>query len=262
MQHEMTIRLFCFSSIFLIVALFEYFFPKRKLQLNKTLRWLNNLVLIFINTLTLRLIFPVAAVGIALWCQTHGFGVLNYLELPQILRTIIAFVVLDFAIYLQHVMFHYIPVLWRFHKVHHADQDIDVTTGLRFHPIEIVLSMLIKFAVVVFVGAPVIAVVVFEIVLNATAMFNHGNISLPKKIDAVIRFFIVTPDMHRVHHSTIVKEINSNFGFNFSIWDKLFGTYIAQPSKGHINMKIGLKEYTDSKITQKLINILKMPFLK
>ncbi len=196
----------------------------------------------------------------ALWCEVNSIGILNYLNISQVFKIIVAFIVLDFAIYLQHVLFHYVPVLWRFHKVHHADQDIDVTTGLRFHPLEMILSMIIKMIVVAVVGAPVLAVIIFEVVLNATAMFNHGNIGLPKVFDSIIRLFIVTPDMHRVHHSTIVKETNSNFGFNLSIWDRVFKTYKAQPSKGHIDMDIGLDEYRDRKTTQKLASMLKMPF--
>ena len=262
MPHETLIRLSFFIGIFVLLIIWEFIVPRRNLEVSKTLRWKNNLYIIIINTVLLRLLFPVAAVGVAVWCSYHSVGFLNIIFIPEILKIIVAFLILDFAIYLQHIIFHYIPIFWKFHKVHHADQDIDVTTGLRFHPIEIVLSMLIKFAVVVFVGAPVIAVIVFEVVLNATAMFNHSNIRLPKKIDAFIRFFIVTPDMHRVHHSTIVKEANSNFGFNFAIWDRLFGTYIAQPRKGHLDMDIGLDEYRDSRTTQKLINMLKMPFLK
>lgn len=194
--------------------------PKRKLQQKKSTRWLNNLLLIFINTILLRLIFPVAAVGVALFCELNKIGVLNYFEFAESLKIVIAFIVLDLSIYLQHVLFHHIPILWSIHKVHHADMDIDVTTGLRFHPFEMILSMLIKIVVVTIIGAPVLAVIIFEIVLNATAMFNHGNIGLTKNVDKILRVFIITPDMHRVHHSTVVGETNSNFGFNFSIWDR------------------------------------------
>ncbi|MGQ4002175.1 sterol desaturase family protein [Francisellaceae bacterium CB299] len=257
---ETTIRMSFFLGVLLLVIVSEIFFPKRALRLKKSLRWANNLTLVFINTILLRLLFPIAAVGVALWCEVNSIGILNYLNISQIFKIIIAFIVLDFAIYLQHVLFHYVPVLWRFHKVHHTDQDIDVTTGLRFHPLEMILSMIIKMIVVAVVGAPMLAVIIFEIVLNATAMFNHGNIGLPKVFDSIIRLFIVTPDMHRVHHSTIVSEANSNFGFNLSVWDRLFKTYKAQPSKGHTNMDIGLDEYRDRNITQKLASMLKMPF--
>lgn len=172
----------------------------------------------------------------------------------------IAVLVLDLAIYLQHVAFHFLPTLWRLHRVHHADMDFDVTTGLRFHPLEIVLSMLIKFAVVIFIGAPVLAVIVFEIVLNAAAMFNHGNVRLPKSLDRLLRWVIVTPDMHRVHHSVIVKETNSNFGFNFSWWDRLFATYRAQPKAGHEQMDIGFTQYREVKQSQGLWGMLLIPF--
>ena len=238
----------------------EIFFHKRSLKLSRKFRWTNNIALILLDTIILRILFPFAATSVALWCQINGVGILHQLHIYFVLQIIIAFVVLDLAIYFQHILFHYIPFLWRFHKVHHTDQDIDVTTGLRFHPIEMVLSMLIKFAVIVIIGAPVLAVIIFEVVLNATSMFNHGNINLLKKLDKVMRFIVVTPDVHRVHHSTIVKETNSNFGFNLIIWDKLFKTYKAQPSKGHLDMDIGLEGYLSSRVTQKLINILKMPF--
>ena len=261
-MNEAIIRLSVFISVLIVIMLLEIVSPRRQLKLSRKLRWLNNLILIIINTIVLRLVFPFAAVGAALWCQINQVGVLNYLDISPIFKVIIAFVVLDFAIYLQHILFHFVPVLWRFHKVHHVDLDFDVTSGIRFHPIEMILSMLIKFAVIAVIGVPVLAVIIFEVVLNATSMFNHGNIRLPQKLDSLIRVFIVTPDMHRVHHSSIVKETNSNFGFNFAIWDKLFSTYIAQPSKGHIDMDIGLKEYKDSNTTQKLVNILKIPFFK
>ncbi|QLE78673.1 sterol desaturase family protein [Francisella sp. Scap27] len=257
---EVTIRLIFFIGMLLIVATLELFLPKRKLQQKKSTRWLNNLLLIFINTILLRLIFPVAAVGVALFCELNKIGVLNYFEFAESLKIVIAFIVLDLSIYLQHVLFHHIPILWSIHKVHHADMDIDVTTGLRFHPFEMILSMLIKIVVVTIIGAPVLAVIIFEIVLNATAMFNHGNIGLTKNVDKILRVFIITPDMHRVHHSTVVGETNSNFGFNFSIWDRFFKTYKAQPSKGHYEMNIGLDEYKDARTTQSIKGMLEIPF--
>lgn len=257
---EVTIRLIFFIGVLLIVVTLELFFPKRKLQQKKSIRWLNNLLLVFINTILLRVLFPIAAVGVALFCEINKIGILNYFEITQLLKIVIAFIVLDFSIYLQHLIFHYISILWRIHKVHHADMDIDVTTGLRFHPLEMILSMLIKMVVVAIIGAPVLAVIIFEIILNASSLFNHGNIKLPRIFDKILRFFIVTPDMHRIHHSTIVNETNSNFGFNFSIWDRLFKTYKAQPIKGHYDMNIGLDEYRDTKTTQSIKSMLKMPF--
>ncbi|WP_245806437.1 sterol desaturase family protein [Francisella halioticida] len=250
MHYETIIRLGFFIGIFLVIALWELFAPMRKLKIPKKKRWLNNLVLVVLNTLAVKFIFPTTAVGIALLCGHYSLGILNILQIPLWFKVVIAFLVLDFAIYTQHVLFHYLPLLWRFHKVHHIDLDYDVTTGLRFHPIEIVLSMLIKFAVICFIGAPVLAVVIFEVTLNGLALFNHGNIRIFKKLDKFLRVFIVTPDVHRIHHSTVPSETNSNFGFNLIFWDKLLGTYKKQPKKGHISMDIGLDEYKNSK-TQK-----------
>lgn len=257
---EPIIRLSCFIGVLIIVAILEIAFPKRKLQLKKSLRWSNNLLLVFINTILLRLIFPIAAVGVALYSQVYQIGLLNYLEVPQLFAVVIAFIILDLSIYCQHLIFHHIPILWSIHKVHHADMDIDVTTGLRFHPLEMILSMLVKMLVIIIIGAPALAVIVFEIILNASSLFNHGNIGLPKPLDKILRVLIVTPDMHRVHHSTIVNETNSNFGFNLSIWDRVFKTYKADPTKGHLNMDIGLDEYKDPKISQGIKGMLKIPF--
>ncbi|MED7818699.1 MULTISPECIES: sterol desaturase family protein [unclassified Francisella] len=262
MNYEAIIRLFFFVGIFLIVALWELVAPMRKSKISKKKRWSNNLVLVVLNTLVVRFIFPTTAVGVALLCNDYGLGLLNILDIPFWSKILIALLVLDFAIYIQHVLFHYLPLLWRFHKVHHIDLDYDVTTGLRFHPAEIVLSMLIKFAVICFIGAPILAVIIFEVTLNGLALFNHGNIKLLKRLDDFLRFFIVTPDVHRVHHSVIPSETNSNFGFNLVIWDKLFGTYKKQPQKGHILMDIGLDKYKDPKITQRLDSMLKIPFLR
>ncbi|ABO47074.1 sterol desaturase family protein [Francisella tularensis] len=262
MSYELEVRLGFFLLILVTVSLWELLAPMRRLKISKQTRWINNLLLVFLNTLLLRLIFPTAAVGVAVFCQHYNLGLLNITAIPIWLKVLIAFLVLDFTIYLQHVLFHYLPLLWRFHKVHHIDLDYDVTTGLRFHPVEIFLSMLIKFMIVFLVGAPVSAVIIFEIVLNGTSLFNHGNIRLPRYFDKFLRLFMVTPDTHRVHHSTIPKETNSNFGFNLIWWDKLMGTYLAQPKKGHIDMDIGLSEYTDPKQTQNLISMLKIPFSK
>ncbi|AEB28228.1 sterol desaturase family protein [Francisella hispaniensis] len=262
MNYELVARLGFFLLILFIVSLWELLAPVREQKISKQTRWINNLLLAFLNTLLLRLIFPTVAVGVAVFCQYYNLGLLNVVAIPMWLKILIAFLALDFTIYLQHVLFHYLPLLWRFHKIHHIDLDYDVTTGLRFHPVEIVLSMMIKFMAVFLVGAPVLAVIIFEIVLNGTSLFNHGNIRLPRYFDKFLRLFMVTPDTHRVHHSTILKETNSNFGFNLIWWDKLMGTYLAQPKKGHIDMDIGLSEYTDPKQTQNLISMLKIPFSK
>lgn len=247
MKNEVTIRVACFAFVFILIAAWELLVPRRVLTTSKTTRWVSNLGITFLNPLIVHLLFPVLAAGMALKAYESGWGVLNIFELPYWLALVIGVAVLDLAIYLQHVIFHSIPLLWRLHMVHHADLDFDVTTGLRFHPIEIVLSMGIKLTAVVLLGPPVTAVLIFEVLLNATAMFNHGNIRLPLKLDWVLRFIIVTPDMHRVHHSVIIRETNSNFGFNLPWWDRLFGTYRDQPAKGHGDMTIGISQFRDPK---------------
>jgi sterol desaturase/sphingolipid hydroxylase (fatty acid hydroxylase superfamily) len=260
MQHEPAIRMGFFFGVLAVMALWEIAAPRRALTVSKAVRWANNLGLVFFNSFLLRLIFPAAAVGVAAFATENGWGLLNYFELPIVLAVVISVVAMDFIIYLQHVLVHAVPVLWRLHRVHHADLDYDVTTGVRFHPIEIILSMLIKFATIVGLGPPVVAVVIFEVLLNALAMFNHGNVRLPLGLDRVLRLFVVTPDMHRVHHSVEDNEANSNFGFNLSIWDRLFGTYIAQPRGGHKGMTIGIHGYRDPKQVDQLPGMLALPF--
>ncbi len=247
MGHETAIRLGVFLGVFILVAVAEMLAPRRVLSMPKGMRWFSNLGIVFISTLAVRALFPLAAVGMALLVEERGWGLLNNFAIPYWLAVVIAVVVLDFIIYLQHVMFHAVPLLWRLHMMHHADLDFDVTTGARFHPIEIVISMLIKLAVISVLGPPVLAVLIFEVLLNATAMFNHSNWRIPLAVDRVLRFFVVTPDMHRVHHSVIARETNSNFGFNLPWWDRLFGTYRAQPQQGHEDMTIGLTQFRDPK---------------
>lgn len=261
MTNEKFIRMGFFFGILTTMALWEILAPKRALTVSKAVRWTNNLGLVFFNSFLLRLIFPAAAVGMAAFVSAQGWGIINYYEAPFWLAVIVSVVILDFIIYLQHVMVHAIPALWRLHRVHHADLDIDVTTGARFHPIEIILSMLIKFATIVVLGPPVVAVVIFEVLLNATAMFNHGNVRLPKQLDRFLRWFIVTPDMHRVHHSVEDDEANSNFGFNLPWWDRLFGTYRDQPRAGHEAMTIGIHKYRTTKEVSWLPGILWLPFI-
>jgi len=261
LQNEVPIRLGFFFGVFAVMALWELVAPRRALTVSKALRWANNLGLVFFNSFVLRLIFPMAAVGVAAFAAQQGWGLLNYYQLPFILAVVLSVVAMDFVIYLQHVLVHAVPVLWRLHRVHHADLDYDVTTGARFHTLEIILSMLIKFATILVLGPPVVAVVIFEVVLNAMAMFNHGNVRLPLGLDRVVRLFVVTPDMHRVHHSVEDNEANSNFGFNLSIWDRLFGTYIDQPREGHTNMTIGIHGYRDPKQVDRLPGMLALPFV-
>ena len=260
LENELTIRLSFFFGVFAFMALWEIIAPRRALTVSKFIRWSNNLGLVFFNSFILRILFPAAAVGVAAFAQTHGWGLLNYYELPLLLAVIIAVIAMDFIIYLQHVMVHAVPLLWRLHRVHHADLDYDVTTGARFHTLEIILSMLIKFATIIVLGAPVVAVVIFEVVLNALAMFNHGNVGLPKSLDSFLRWFIVTPDMHRVHHSVEDDETNSNFGFNLTWWDRLFGTYREQPRGGQLGFTIGIHKYRDFKQTNLIMGMLLLPF--
>jgi len=260
-QHEIAIRLSFFIGIFALMALWEIIAPRRVLTVSKPLRWLNNLGLVFLNSIILRLLFPAAAVGVALFAAQNGWGLLNHFTVTFPLALVVSVVAMDFIIYLQHVLVHAVPSLWRMHRVHHADPDYDVTTGARFHPIEIILSMLIKFATIVVLGPPVVAVVIFEVVLNALAMFNHGNVRLPSAVDRLLRLIVVTPDMHRVHHSAEDNEANSNFGFNLSVWDRLFGTYIAQPRGGHEGMVIGIHHYRAPEQVTWLPGLLALPFI-
>jgi len=260
-ENEASIRMSFFFGIFIIMAIWEISRPRRVLTVSKIARWSNNLGLVFLNSFIIRLLFPAAAVGVAVFAAENGWGLFNYYQLPFIIAFILSIIAMDFIIYLQHVLVHAVPALWRLHRVHHADVDYDVTTGARFHPIEIIISMLIKFAAIIVLGAPVVAVIVFEIVLNAMAMFNHSNIKLPQHIDASLRRFIVTPDMHRVHHSEEDDEANSNFGFNLSIWDRIFGTYKAQPRAGHEDMIIGIRNYRDNKQVVWISGLLTLPFI-
>jgi sterol desaturase/sphingolipid hydroxylase (fatty acid hydroxylase superfamily) len=245
--NETVIRLGFFLGVFFIMALWEAIAPRRALTQSRNVRWLNNLAIAFINSAVVRTIFPTAAVGVALLSAQRGWGIFNVLGVPQAAGGIISVLLLDLAIYAQHAFFHKIPLFWRLHRMHHTDLDIDVTTGARFHPVEIGLSMGIKMVTVAVLGAPVWSVVAFEVLLNATSMFNHSNAYLNRGVDRVIRMFVVTPDMHRVHHSVIRRETDSNFGFNLPWWDRLFGTYRPQPEKGHTAMTIGLADYRDRK---------------
>jgi sterol desaturase/sphingolipid hydroxylase (fatty acid hydroxylase superfamily) len=246
-NNELIIRLGFFIGVLSLMALWELLVPYRVLTASKPRRWLYNLSMVGIDTIVVRLIFPAAAVGIAIIAAERQWGLFNNIEAPVWLSTIAVVILMDLIIYFQHVMFHAIPTLWRLHMVHHTDLDIDVTTGNRFHPVEIIISMLIKMAAVILVGPTVVAVIIFEVLLNATSMFNHSNIRLPKTLDRLLRLVIVTPDMHRVHHSAIKRETNSNYGFNLPWWDRVFGTYRNQPEAGHVNMVIGLEQYRDER---------------
>ena len=259
-ENEPSIRMGFFVSILVIMAIWEILAPRRQLSVSKLMRWANNIGLVVFNTILLRLLFPAAAVGVTVYAESHSWGLLHVWQPPLWLAVTITIVAMDFIIYLQHVLVHAVPALWRLHRVHHADLDYDLTTGARFHPLEIILSMLIKFATIVVLGPPVIAVIIFEIILNGMAMFNHGNVRLPLGLDKLMRMLLVTPDMHRVHHSIEDDEANSNFGFNLSIWDRLFGTYAVQPRAGHEGMTIGIRQFRDIKNCSWLTGLLMLPF--
>ena len=259
--NEMPIRLGFFLGIFAVIALWEWRSPRRRLQTSRAVRWINNLGLVLINTLVVRLAFPAAALGMAVFAGEQGWGLFNYFTVPFWAAVLASVIVMDFFIWLQHVMVHAIPVLWRLHRVHHADMDFDVTTGARFHTLEMLLSLFIKFMVIVLLGPPVVAVLVFEVVLNATAMFNHGNIRIPAGLDRLLRLVLVTPDMHRVHHSVEDDETNSNFGFNLPWWDRLFGTYRDQPRGGHETMQIGIRTFRTERWCSWLPGMLALPFV-
>ena len=258
-NNEPAIRLGFFIGIFLVVALGELAAPRRRLTTSKASRWFANIGIVVINTAVVRFLFPVAAVGMAVIAAQKTWGLFNNVAVPYWVAVVLSVVILDLMIYLQHRLFHTVRFLWRLHMMHHADLDFDLTTGTRFHPIEIIISMLIKMAVVVLIGAPAVSVIVFEVLLNGTAMFNHSNLFVPVGLDRVLRLFVVTPDMHRVHHSVFEFETNSNFGFNLPWWDRLMGTYRAQPKLGHEGMTIGLNQFRDpSRLT--LPGILALPF--
>ena len=262
LAHEPVIRLGAFFGMFALMAVWEAVTPRRVRLRPRRVRWLHNLALVVLNSLLLRLLFPLAAVGFALLAAERGWGLLNAFDVPFWWAFVLSLLALDFAIYLQHVMFHAVPLLWRLHRVHHADPDIDVTTGLRFHPLEIVLSTLIKFAAVMVLGAPAAAVLAFEILLNASAMFNHANLRLREPVDRFLRRMLVTPEMHRIHHSMEAAEANSNFGFNLPWWDRLCGTYRGRARLPQESMAIGVKGLTGSDQAVKLPGLLAIPLVK
>ena len=260
LAHEPTVRLGAFFVVFALMAVWEALAPRRMRSLPRRVRWPHNLALVVLNGLILRLLFPLAAVGFALLAAERGWGLLNALGVPFWWAFALAVIALDFAIYLQHVMLHAVPLLWRLHRVHHADADIDVTTGARFHPIEILLSMLIKFAAIAVLGAPAAAVLVFEGLVKATAQFNHANLRLREPVDRLLRRMLVTPEMHRIHHSMEAVETNSNFGFNLPWWDRLFGTYRERARLPQESMAIGVRGLTGSDDAVKLAGLLALPF--
>ncbi|MEX1215783.1 sterol desaturase family protein [Saccharospirillum sp.] len=246
LTHEPVIRGAVFIVILLAVAVWEIVAERRHQSISRRQRWPANLAIVVLDTMVVRLVFPLAGVGAAFLASERGWGLFNIVETPVWLALVLSVLILDLAIYFQHRLFHAIPWLWRLHRMHHADLEFDVTTGLRFHPLEILISMGIKLIAVMLLGAPAVSVIIFEVILNATSMFNHGNVNLPASVDRWLRFLLVTPDMHRVHHSIVRRETDSNFGFNIPWWDRLFGTYIDQPTGGHLKMVIGIEQFRDS----------------
>jgi sterol desaturase/sphingolipid hydroxylase (fatty acid hydroxylase superfamily) len=260
-QYEGILRLSCFAGVLIAMAGWELLAPRRRLTASKPLRWGGNIGLVIVSSLVLRLVAPLGAVGVAIAAADVRWGLFNAVSAPVWLAIVASVLVLDLAIYLQHVMFHAVPILWRLHMVHHADHDVDVTTGLRFHTLEILLSLGIKAGVIMLLGPPAAAVLIFEVLLNATSMFNHSNVAMSSGMDRVVRWLVVTPDMHRVHHSHYANETNSNFGFNLTWWDRLLGTYRDQPADGHVQMRLGLDQFPDKYQTSLLPWMLLAPFV-
>jgi sterol desaturase/sphingolipid hydroxylase (fatty acid hydroxylase superfamily) len=259
LSNEPLVRFAAFIGVLAAMTAWEFIAPRRGQELPRQLRWPSNMGAVILDTVLVRLITPTTVVALALVCEAQGWGLFQIFGWPAWATIPLAVIALDLAIYLQHVMFHAVPALWRLHRMHHSDQEIDVTTGVRFHPLEILLSLGIKFGVVAALGTPAISVVIFEVLLNATSMFNHSNVRMPLWLDRVLRWIVVTPDMHRVHHSIIVRETNSNFGFNLPWWDRMFDTYRDQPEAGHTGMTIGIEQFREPD-EQRLDRMLTQPF--
>lgn len=257
---EPILRPLVFIGLVALFAIAEAFSPKRQRSYTRLSRWWGNFGVLVIGAVIARVLLPVAPVGAALWAAEKDLGVLALISAPALLEGLAAFLLLDLLIYFQHRIFHGVPILWRIHRMHHTDLDFDVSTGIRFHPIEILLSLIIKIAAVIALGVSPVVVIVFEVVLNGTSLFNHANLALPERVDRVLRLFVVTPDMHRVHHSVLERETNSNFGFNLPWWDRLFGTYRSQPAQGHDGMTIGLPVFRDQRAIA-LTPLLLQPFV-
>ena len=260
MAPEDLIRVGSYVSVLGVMAMWELFAPRRPLTASKLCRWVGNLTIVIVNTAIARLFFMGGVVAAAATAQARGWGLLNWIDGPVWLEFGLAMVALDLIIYAQHQVFHVVPILWRFHMMHHSDLDLDVSSGVRFHPVEIVISTMVKTISVLALGAAPLAVVAFEIVLNGTALFNHGNVKIPARLEPILRWFVVTPDMHRIHHSVDPRETNSNYGFNVPWWDRLFGTYCAEPVLGQLGMKIGL-EHIGPPVCLNLIKMLQFPFV-
>jgi sterol desaturase/sphingolipid hydroxylase (fatty acid hydroxylase superfamily) len=253
------VRIGSYVSVLILMAVWELMAPRRSLTVSKLCRWGGNLTIVALNTVIARLLFVGGAVAVAATTQERGWGLLHLVEGPVWLETAMAILALDFIIYWQHRLFHIVPLFWRFHMMHHSDLDLDVTSGVRFHPVEIVLSLAVKAVAVMAVGASPLVVVIFEIVLNATSLFNHSNVAMPQGFERLLRWVVVTPDMHRIHHSANMRETNSNYGFNVPWWDRVFGTYCPEPALGHLGMTIGL-EHLGPPVCLNLFRMLRFPF--
>lgn len=262
LNNESLIRIIFFVSIIFIMFLLEFFIPKRKLRVQKQKRWFSNFLLVFLGSFLVKIFLPFAAIGASLLAYENKIGLFSYLEFPIVLEIIASVILLDLIIYFQHRYFHKSSFFWQFHKVHHSDTDYDLSTALRFHPIEIFFSMIIKIAAIFILGLPLLAVLIFEIILSTLAVFNHSNIHLNPSFEKYLRFLIVTPDMHRIHHSINKKELNSNYGFNISLWDKIFKSYTSKPKDDYKIMTIGLKNLQDEKEMSNILNLLNLPFVK
>jgi len=260
LSHESTLRFLMFAGVLFVMSSLETMWPRRERMRGRARRWFANIGVVVIASSLARVILPLFPVGAALWAEAQGYGAMNALAVPSAVAGFATIILLDLAIYAQHVVFHQVPVLWRLHRMHHTDVDLDATSGIRFHPVEIILSIAIKIALVIALGAPAWAVIVFEVMLNATSIFNHANLKLPLGLDRVLRLVIVTPDFHRVHHSVLMPETNSNYGFNLSVWDRVFGTYTPQPAGGHDGMTVGQDEFR-GEIDQRLDKLLVQPFV-
>lgn len=260
LQHDALVRLTGFALVLAAMLAWEALAPRRPARESRGRRWRTNLGVGVFNALLLRVALPTTAIGVAELAAARGWGLMNLLGSEGWLAVASAVVVLDLVLYLQHALFHRLPALMRLHAAHHADPDFDATTGVRFHPLEILISMLLKYAAIAALGAPALAVLLFELLLNVTSLFSHGNVGLPQSVDRALRCVLVTPDMHRIHHSTIRAERDSNYGFCLSVWDRLFGTYTAMPARGHEEMRIGLDAYPDARVSTTLSGMIAMPF--
>ena len=258
--NEGLIRLLFFLAFIIIFMIYEQFFPFYKRSSKFFSRWIVNFLFVAIDTLALRIFFPILAVGMAYLCEERGLGILNNLSFPFWVSLFISILLLDLGIWFQHFLFHKYNIFWRFHKIHHSDEELDFSTGFRFHPVEILISMVFKFIYILIIGPSALMIIIYEIILNGSSIFNHSNIIIPRHFELFLRKLIVTPSMHRIHHSIEEKETNSNFGFNLSIWDKIFGTYLQNSRRQEKDLVLGLEEFYKMK-KKGIISLIVNPFI-